>query len=177
MTATGLLQTIKARFGDVSDAYSLALELRTGRTGDGTGAAPARSSNDRTINDAVTQVLRGVGGLADYFAQNRAMTKSVSTITFVPVVVTTAELWASDARLEAAELATGHLSKGSVRLTRKEFLAYQYAASPDLRPVHPARPGMHDLSEVLAAEYLRTVFVVSPEALEPFLSMCSDVLT
>lgn len=177
MTATGTLQTIKARFGDLPGGpFSVALEIKTDRDGDGTGGGPSSMSNDRNINAAVTQVLRGVGGLADAFASNRSMSKGIDTISFIPVVLTTAELWTSETQLESAALETGHLGKGSMKLEKKVFLGYQYAASPDLRPEHPVRPASSDLSELLAAEYLRTVCIVNVHGLESFLETMSNLL-
>jgi hypothetical protein len=135
----------------------------------------AREKGGGEIDDAATQVLRGVNGLIETLA--RARMEANERRYLIPVVFTTANLWASDADLSAAELATGNLQQEQVALMPKAWAAYQFPGSESLKHEKGRRPWLQShLPDILASEYLRTVQFVTPAAISRFLTYLSDVI-
>jgi hypothetical protein len=128
------------------------------------------------IEDAATQVNLGVNGLIEYFRQNPASFVANTRMTFIPVVLTTAQLFAADVDLATADIETGEIDPATVSLVEKEWIFYQYPVSPGLKHSIPqAKPASEiisyvDLGKVLDANYLRSVAVVQGKYLERFLS-------
>ncbi len=103
-----------------SQNYHLGFELKSNQRGD-----PQAGGG---IDDAIGQVLRGVNGLINYFASHQRslrngflshlpIPRQNFTTKIVPVIFTTANLWASDVDLGAADLTTGKITHESVQLT------------------------------------------------------------
>lgn len=82
--------------GRTQDIYRLAFEVKSNAKGEG-------SSGKGQINEALTQVLRGMNGLIK-FAVNvlgkgkEDLLKGYSCAAFMPVIFTTAKLWVTDAK-------------------------------------------------------------------------------
>jgi hypothetical protein len=151
-----------------SDAYHVALEARTGALGDAVGRGRGE------IDEAATQVLRGVNGLIEAFA--RAKMPANDEKFLIPVVFTTASLWTTDADLAAADLRTGNLREDQVGLLPKLWVAYQFATSESLKHEVARRSRLHpDLSKTLASEYVRTVQFVAPDGIPGFLRYLSNL--
>jgi hypothetical protein len=157
-----------AEIAYTSEAYHVALEAKTGAPGDAVGRGRGE------IDEAATQVLRGVNGLIETFA--RAKVPANDEKFLIPVVFTTARLWVTDADLAAADLRTGNLREDQVSLLPKLWVAYQFPTSESLKhevarrfPLHP------DLSKALASEYVRTVQFVAPDGIPQYLSYLSNL--
>lgn len=142
----------------------LHFELRTPAPGDGIGRS--RSA----IDEAATQVLRGMNGLIDHLfpggTPHDAHTRAGAT--FLPVIFTTARLWVATGDLSEADLRTGLLLDGWGALTPVPWLWFNYNQSPALRH-QLVRPATAGLSEALHSELTRTIAVVAYEGIDAFL--------
>ncbi|MGD1001263.1 MAG: hypothetical protein ABSA67_11265 [Candidatus Brocadiia bacterium] len=142
--------------------YHVALEFRSQEPGDQHG------SGRGTIEEAATQVCRGLNGLVNFWAEN-----SARDAIFLPVIFTTARLYTTEIDLSRADLATGTFDPSKGQIKKADWLLYQYHQSPGLR---------HSLSSVdkidenrLLGDYLwnesaRTIAVVGPTGIEDFLT-------
>lgn len=150
-----------------SDIYHLGLEVRTGKKGDST------ESGRNAINEAVTQVLRGMNGLANIFGRNPQILKPNSQTILIPVVFTTATLWTSAVKLDSASLATGKLAD-SAPLTKTDWLIYDHNQSPGLK--HSVMPAgaLGSLNNILANQYARSICIVSWQGIDSFLTWSSN---
>ena len=92
---------------------------------------------------------------------NRHIYKEGDTIDLVPVIVTTASLWLSNAKLETTSLETGELDLSALEVTPKGHVTYQYHASPDLRPSRVERRYSSSVSDALLNTSIRSVQVVN----------------
>jgi hypothetical protein len=167
---TGEMKVVEvANLQHTSEVYHLALEAKTGDPGDPAGKGRGE------IDGAATQVLRGVNGLIETWA--RAKVGANEHKFLIPVVFTTANLWACDAALAAADLATGNLQPEQVGLLPMPWAAYQFPASESLKHEKGRRPQLHGhLPDILHHEYVRTVQFVTPAAIGPFLTYMSNIL-
>ncbi len=147
------------------DSTHLGLELRAGAKGEGvvTGSA---------IKDATAQVLRGMNGLLDHLFPNQrpARGQKGTTVVFVPVIFTTARLWVAKGDLSTADLKTGMLPEAWGSVTSVPWLWYTHNQSPALRHRLPSPgPAAVEISSALHAEFSRTIAVVGPDGIDPFL--------
>lgn len=167
--ADGLF-VLSARYLDnLRSAYHVGFEAKTKATGD-------QCPKGGTIEDSIAQVLRGIAGLADLYASDPATFSHVQRVTLIPVVVTTAALWVTDAKLESADLVSGELPVGSVAFRRVSSVALQYHRSPSLTPGRPQRKPANELSDLIDREYSRTVHIVNVEGMEVLLAHLSEML-
>ena len=133
----------------------------------------SKPKGDReAINEAVNQVLRGVGGFINYItsAQHTAIElQKDEAHVVVPVVFTTAQIYTTDSNIALADLSTGKLSKGSIEAKKADWIWYNYNRSTQLshglKMVGKAAPGESDLFR----EFTRTIAIVGPSGLESFL--------
>jgi hypothetical protein len=140
------------------------VELKTGKTGDGV------SSGRRAIDQAVTQVMTGVGGLAEHM-RSRSLEQNRSLIArFIPAVFTTAEIWSTAQDISMAELASGHFKEPIQPAVREDWLWLNYNVSPTLHHSIALGSRNPDLAKALQIEFTRTVAVVSPSGIHSFLS-------
>ncbi|MCK6478683.1 MAG: hypothetical protein L6R43_00625 [Planctomycetes bacterium] len=152
------------------DIYHVAMEARTEEKGDGTG------TRSGAVEDAATQVMRGLNGLIEGIAQDPEVLPIHRDITLVPVVFTTAELWATETDLAEAELSTGRVSVSEAHVRCRKWLWYQYHPSPSLRHSvkrYFAPSGSPRWQEGLAPhldrEFARAIAVVGPDGIDDFL--------
>ncbi|HME44260.1 MAG TPA: hypothetical protein VKF36_14305 [Syntrophorhabdales bacterium] len=149
------------------DIYRLAFEVKSTAKGEG-------SSGRGQVNDALTQVLRGVNGLIKFAVDGlckgkTALLKGQSYAAFMPVIFTTANLWVTDAVLSKADLlkGTGDISK--FNLTARDQILFHYAQSPTLKHSSYNYSDDPGLSDVLYLEYTRSIPIVSASAIAGFL--------
>ena len=152
--------------------FHIALEMKVkDEKGDEEG-----STGRSAIEDAATQVNVGVNGLIEFFRTNPPPFSADSRMMFFPVVVTTAQLFAADVELSAADIESGEIDPATVKLTEKDWIFYQYPVSPGLKHSVPqAKPSsgvfsLVDLGKSLDATYLRSVAIVQGKHIEKFLS-------
>ena len=154
--------------------YHVAKEVPTGKKGESGG------KNTDEIERAVTQVLRGMNGFAEWIARNPKVLVDVEgrqVARFFPVIFTTANLYATGVDLSSTELETGNVSLSQDALEPKGWLHYQYYQSPGLlNALVLAGEDPADLSEALKAEYTRSIAIVSASGIDDFLGKTSQIL-
>jgi hypothetical protein len=147
----------------LADAFHLGLEARTGDQGESAGAGR------NAIEDAATQVCRGVNGLVEFYVRHRQVLKGKDELIISSAIFTTAALWAADVDLSNTDLSTGDVDPAAVGLVPKAYVAYQYHLSPGIKHEHSLHPMPKELGDVLDREYIRTIHVVAPNGVEAFL--------
>jgi hypothetical protein len=148
--------------------YHLGFELKTGETGDGVG------QRSQAINEAVAQVLRGISGLVNHL-QSTAPPRPEKTllIRFIPVVVTTAHLYVTDADIAESDLRTGNLQPDSVKVKKTDVVWFTHNRSPAMQPDAASATAFSNFNEFSAAlrnEFARSVAIISPDGIDEFLS-------
>lgn len=155
----------------VSDElFHIALEAKSDDKGEPRG--PSRG----TIEDSVTQVLRGLNGMIDFVSGKRDLFENERRIDFLPVVFTTAQIWSSDVDLSTANIETGNIELSKTNFIRRDWLIYQYHMSPGLKHSHVKHiPGT--IGEIMQQQYIRSIAIVSPTGIAPFLKWASSIST
>ncbi|MFZ3115071.1 MAG: hypothetical protein WA121_05640 [Syntrophales bacterium] len=154
--------------GDES-IYHVPVEVKGGAKGD------AISTGRGAIEEAATQVIRGVNGLIECLSKNQRYLPENCPINFIPVIFTTAKIWATDIDI-ASDVTTGQVALGSNDVVDKPWLWLQYHVSPGLkhgidRQVSKEEPYLrHTLGDLLELEYARTIAIVGSEGIDAFLS-------
>jgi hypothetical protein len=148
------------------DAYHIAFEVRQqGVKGD------VAQSGRGSIEDACTQVLRGVNGLAELFLRHTELLGNGQYVVIGPAVFTTAELFTSPVSLLAGDLRTGEVNDHSPGLEKRSWTNLQYHQSPSLQHIgQETRTYPAELWRILDLEYVRTVPIVSAEGIGDFLA-------
>lgn len=154
-----------------ADVYQMAVEVRSQEKGDNVGQGRG------VIEEAATQVLRSLNGLANYFcARPDHIASRNGWLTLIPVIFTTARLWVSKSDLSMADLATGMGALSERDLESRDYLVYTYPLSSNLRHTVESLPGQRErvlpphLGEVLYREYMRAIVVVSATGIEKYLA-------
>jgi len=153
-----------------SDIYRLSFEIKSKTKGEG-------FQGRGQINDAITQVLRGLNGMVAFAVNelangNYALFKEDNFGTryasYLPVIFTTAKLWVCDCDISEADLQSGKVNIDEAKLEERKWLFYQYAQSPDLK--HPFREESYgDISDILYSDYTRTIPIVNSDGIKDFL--------
>lgn len=155
-----------------SEIYHLPFELKNRDKGEG-------HYGRGQINEAVTQVLRGLNGLIDLAIEsakksNRAFLTFDSSdnlyASFMPVVFTTAKLWVCDCDISTGDIESGKVDIGEAKLKEKKWLYYQYGQSPALKHPYSSVRQESDISQILYLDYTRTIPIVNSAAIGDFLS-------
>jgi hypothetical protein len=158
-----LFKIIVSNLNPLTDAYHFGVEVRAAKPGEDKG------ESGRAIEDAVTQVLRGLNGYLEALSQNKQLVEGNITH-LLPVIFTTAQLWVSKADLGLAELATGNIDLSKDKFESVPWLWYQYHMSPGLKHTSISRPkDQIKVEEFIESKYIRTVAIVSPGGIEDFL--------
>lgn len=128
------------------------------------------------IERAASQVCQGLNGFINFLTLKRSVWQPKPPAILIPVIFTTANLWASDVNLSGAALDTGNLTLENSDLKKVSWLLYQYSLSPGIKHGVPsAPPRTNSLSDILQAEYIRTIPVVSPRGIEAFLEYAAKL--
>jgi hypothetical protein len=149
--------------------YQIALEVRSNEKGE------ERSSGRGAIEDAASQVLRGVNGMVNFLRENPRNLKRPHQVFFLPVIFTTAQIWVSRADLRETDLASGNIDLTSTPLTKEDWVFYDYHQSPGLK--HSSSPSQRpdELGEFMESEYIRSIPIVSASGIENFLVWSSSL--
>jgi len=145
----------------------LGFELRTGKSGDGVGG------RNQTINDAVSQVLRGTSGLLNHLQESAiGQPKSIQLVRVIPLIITTAEIFITTADLGSADLHTGTLPAEAISTKKVTNVWFTHNRSPALKPTAPltGRAKFNDLSSALRSEFARSIAIVNSEGIDDFMS-------
>jgi hypothetical protein len=158
-----LYSSAKSQNYDSSKAYHIAVEVKSDQTGDPSGKGRG------AIEDAATQVCRGLNGFVDFLSTNLQVLRPTQEAYFMPVIFTTAHLWASDVDLRKADLQTGKVVPPDKGFTKKPYLFYQYHLSPGIKHGRSPMDKPNNLGDFMDSEYVRTIAVVNPSGLDAFL--------
>lgn len=157
------------RLDGSENIYHVAVEVKGAAKGDASGTGRG------AIEEAATQVTRGVNGLIECFSRNRRYIVENCPVTFVPAIFTTAQIWATEVDI-AASVNTGEVKLDSSKVTAKPWLWFQYHISPGLRhsldrQVPNDEPFRRiGLGDLLELEYARTVAIVGADGIDAFLA-------
>lgn len=157
-----------------SDIYHVALPVKINNSkGDDSGGREA-------IEKAATQVIRGMNGLIQCVSKNvDIINGSSSPAFFVPVIFTTARVWATDTDIGGAELKSGNVDLASAKVEQKPWLWLQYHMSPTLKHSVIRDESISDFSlkgtfgHLLKQENSRTIAIVSTDGIDSFLRQSS----
>lgn len=147
--------------------FQIAQEVNTGIKGDSSGSVRGE------IEGAASQVSRGFNGLIEFLGgeRNRQLINVGETIGFIPAIVTTAKLFATEAEVTSPELLTGEPGTLNPPLTERDWIWYDYPQSPSLRHAIPDENPSSNLREVIYREFVRRIAIVTPAGLPKFLGM------
>jgi hypothetical protein len=161
MTSSALVQEM---------VFDLGVEVKTDQKGD-----PCTSPDKSPIQAAVGQVLRSVGGFIDTINSSIAFNDILEVgkpEIMIPVVFTTAELFASNVDLGSSGLGDGKLEKITGNLTRVPWVWFNYHRTANLRAKR--RFGYGDKKEQHVSkryrDVVRSVVIVNGNSLETFLA-------
>ena len=149
--------------------YHIALEVKSNTSGD------PQSSGRGAIEDAATQVLRGLNGMVNFLSHNEQLFHEYKSIDLFPVIFTTAQIWVSQADLSNADLMTGNLDLSQIGLDKADWILYEYNTSPGLKHPYSYNEKAKSLAEVLHHEYVRTIAVVGPTGIGSFLAWSGGI--
>lgn len=151
------------QFDHVRSAYHIALEIKSTEKGD------PYSKGRGAIEDAATQVCRGLNGLIEYVSRNGKILRESKYIDLLPVIFTTAKIWVSDVDLSDADLRTGNITFTNTNFSSKNWVWYQYHLSPGLKHSLKSPKSSSEFSETLDLIYGRTIAIVSESGIDNFL--------
>jgi hypothetical protein len=177
--ALGPQATAGVMVAQTFDAASIGIEVRTQVKGD------ARGAREGAIEEAATQVMRGLNGLISFVQPRESFfgeqfRGGEIALSFIPVVFTTATLYLTSADLQTTDVETGRIDLSTAPFERKGWLGYQYHQGPQLK--HGVRRGVSsgvarsgDLGAVLDTEFVRTIPIVSPVGIDEFLRWATNL--
>ena len=153
-------------------AYQIALEVKSNAQGDPAGQGRG------AIEDAATQVLRGLNGMMEFLKRETRIFPESRKIVLIPAIFTTAKLWVSDASLNSADLTTGNLDLSRTDFREVDWLFYEYNMSPGLKHKEPSNfytlPS-YSIGSTVEREFARTIAVVGPGGITDFLAWVGEV--
>ena len=159
------METQLHRLCEAEHVYEIGIELKTNRKGD-----PVGKDGRKAIEEAACQVLRGMNGLIDFMQSEPEIWKREQEIRFVPVIITTAQLWTTDADLGSADLQSGNLSMEGFSVERRNQLWLHYPQSLSLRPSSLPAEKARNIVDALFHRFVRRIAVVSVPGVEDFLN-------
>lgn len=128
---------------------------------------PNGKSDEDAIEKAATQVSLGVNGLIQ--KTHEIGGKSLFTKGFLPVIFTTAKLWACDCDLSVSNLNDGKIDLKESGFQEKPWVFYQYHLTPGIKHPIKSRQSSAELSSVLWFDYIRTIPIVNAKYTNEFL--------
>ncbi len=150
------------------DTYQIALEIKSDEKGDPGG--PGRG----VIKEALTQVCRGLNGMIEFLSKNVQILGNATDAYFLPVIFTTAQLWASDVDLGSADIENGNIDLSKGNFDKKQWIFYQYHVSPGLKHSFSPVDRPQRIGPLMESEYIRTIPIVTASGVEKFLKWASD---
>jgi len=158
-----IIRTSTKRSFISEEPYHVTLEVKSDRKGDSSGGKP------EAIEDAATQVCRGVNGLIKCLSANSQLVPSQQYVHLLPVIFTTADLWASEVDLSSADIKDGKVNLSDADFKQKNWLFYQYHLSPGLKHSFSSEEKQTTLGGFMETEYVRTIAVVNSKSAAQFL--------
>jgi hypothetical protein len=151
--------------------FDIGIPVKTDRPGDVQSKGNAREA----IEEAATQVLRGTNGFVEFLANQPQVLNNQKVAYILPVIFTTAKVFSSDAILNMADIGTGEIDLSKYGFTQRPWVLYQYHQSPDIKHQLFPEKRQNKLGDILEAEFVRTIAVVSASGIEDFLNWSSYI--
>ena len=137
-----------------------------------------RSSTPQNIENAFGQVLQGVGGFAQEQLAQRTKNHELFKTFFIPVVVTTAELYVAYYEIKDIDLATGKVSKDKVLFGNSQgqpaeedpWVLLDYGVGENVAPEPIPKDYYGADPAELQKHKIRSIFVVNAKSLVNFFS-------
>lgn len=149
------------------NAFHIGLVVKSREKGEG-----GKSEKD-AIEETATQVCRGVNGLINLAGKKLDLiwsgAQNDTGSIFIPVIFTTAKLYACLCNLSSANLENGNLDISNEEISEYPFIYYQYHLSPGIKHSANVEQKGDRFSTVLDYEYVRTIPIVSATGIEEFL--------
>jgi hypothetical protein len=160
------------RFDISEDVFHVGYEVK------GSAKGYASGSGRGAIEEAATQVIRGVNGLIECLSKNWNYLPENVPVTFIPTIFTTARIWVSDVDLARTNIVQGQVKLDSSDVREKPWLWLQYHVSQGLKHTLDTRledDPLHrtDLGRLLEMEYARTIAIVGSNGIDDFLMQWS----
>lgn len=125
------------------------------------------NSDHDAIERTATQLCLGVNGLIQLVASVKDM--AMFHKAFIPVIFTTATLWASEGKISKASLQDGNIDISSDDFEQKKWLLLQYNLTPGIKHSIATSQSSKDLSAFMDFSYIRTIAVVNSKHTKEFL--------
>ena len=148
------------------EVYHIGIPMKVPKKGDSQGFGRGSA-----IEEAMSQVCRGLNGLAKFLLDQEGLRQDSTGIRFVPVIFTTARILTSDVDLKETELATGEVNSEELIVTEKSWIWYRYHQSQGLKGSAAPDSLSGDLGDVLDDQFARTIAIVNHSGIDAFLSM------
>lgn len=147
--------------------FNFYLETRIERPGSG-----RRASATEVIEASFRQLGVGLVGLSQLLHQQK-----LSNFSLLPVVVTSAEVFAAHFDPRSVSLSHGHIETKDLVLKNRDWVAVNYRIDESVSRFAEMTGGLGTtLREALMYRYLRTVFVVRADKLTKFLTWFDTAL-
>lgn len=144
-------------------SFQVALEVRTGEKGDDKGTGRGE------IEDAATQVCRGLNGLAEFLGEREDLLARGRSLALVPAIFTTAKLWVSPTNAGTADVLTGKLPASELRLEQIDWLWLDYSQSRGVQHSISHGSAPTRLTDVFYREMARRIAIVNAGSIEQFM--------
>jgi len=136
-----------------------------------------RTSTPQNIENAFVQVLKGVGGFAQEQLNQRSKSRTLFKTFFIPIVVTTAELYVAYYEPKYIDLSTGKINKDKVLFSPKGqpveevgWVLVDYGVGENVAP-DPIPENWHGVDPIeLQKHKIRSIFVVNSRSVVDFFS-------
>ncbi len=160
----GRLVAQSERWDGVERESFIAYEVKSKAKGDANGKGRG------VIEEAVAQVLRGSNGVVQWAASHKTIIAESPQWFFAPVLVTTARLWHCTADLSTSDLKTGLIELRGSDAKPVPWVTYHYHQSLSLRHTLQSWASPVSVAALVEGYAKRSVFVVSADGLENFLT-------
>ena len=161
---TGVPLLIAEDLGVIAgDAYNIGLAIKS--------IAPkgeSFKSNSDAIESAASQICRGLNGIIELLKNKPELIKNGAI--FIPVIFTTAKIWACDCNLSSANIDDGKLDISENPIYERPWLYYQYHLSPGIKHSFERGQRADEFADVLSYEFIRSVMIVTATGIEEFLT-------
>ena len=149
-----------------ANIYHIGIESNTHIKGD-----PNGPKKGQEIEEACGQVCRGLNGLIEFvYQRNMLKTLGQREILFLPMIVTTANLYATRNDLSLASIESGELGTTPLHVEKVNWLWYRYHQSPALKHQVPSNNPSMAFNDILFYEFARTIAIVTPNGIGEFLN-------
>jgi hypothetical protein len=132
-----------------------------------------KGSIRKVFNKTITRALRGQNGFINLSKKHLDYSKHEKEFFVLPVIFTTANIWASDFMLDSADLKTGNFSVLDGNLVKKSWILYNHnqrlTLKHTLSELEDQSSAASSLSDFLHKEYTRPVAIVNSSGIKEFL--------